>query len=595
MKKSILNGLLSILAAISLFGCGGGGGGGGTGSSTPSSAVNTAISGTAATGAAIAGGTVDFVCANGATGTTTTADDGTYTMNLTGVTLPCAVRVTVPTTQQKIYSIVESGATTANVTPLSHILSTVIFSADPDTVFANFSTYSSLITTDNIAAAHTKVKAALASIGIDVTNYDLLKTSFTATNGSTSGDALDQKLDQVVHTLALAEKSLTQIGTALVAANSNTVTSVTATAVGPAASALDDCPYVRGGKYWTFLYNGGAMSGSDNVTKWNIDISASPMTANVVGSNTNYLVQKLTSGGNVVKCAFTITMPTSVITSYFSKSGVFAWKQVFSNNTVTFGMGVPVQSTLNLNNPAFAGNYPAITYVSVLSGGQYLMNGGPSYFNVDSSGNLKFASCSTSGASPMCGEPSASNTSSNATCTTNTDGLITCTSADGNSTVKAFAMVNQQRPSLFLVQSGTINGANYTGITIATKAITLKLPTLGATQDTSTAWYFYRAPKNNANTGWNFYSGDTISGTATTVTSLNTVDSFYTTSSGVSYYLNKPTDGMYWIPSVTNSSFPNGSGKSISLSTGGGWTIRAASMPTSTVYDGFDIFISKPN
>ena len=593
MKKSLCNGLLSILAAISLFGCGGGGGG--ASSNTPSSAINAAISGTAATGAAIAGGTVDFVCANGATGTTVTADDGTYTMNLTAVTLPCAVKVTVPTTQQKIYSIVESGATTANVTPLSHILSTVIFGADPDTVFANFSTYASLVTTDNIAAAHTKVKAALASIGIDVTNYDLLKTSFTATNGSTSGDALDQKLDQVVHTLALAEKSLTQIGTALAAANTNTVTSVTATAVGPAASALDDCPYVRGGKYWTFLYDGGTMSGGDNVTKWNIDISASPMTANVVGSNTNYLVQKLTSGGNVVKCAFTITMPTSVITSYFSKTGVFAWKQVFSNNTVTFGMGVPVQSTLNLNNPAFAGNYPAITYASVFSGGQYLKDGGPSYFNVDSSGNLKFASCSTSGASPTCGTPSASNTSTNSTCTTNTDGLITCTSADGNSTVKAFAMVNQQRPSLFLIQSGTISGASYTGITIATKAITLKLPTLGVIQDTSTAWYFYRAPKNNANTAWNFYSGDTISGAATTVTSLNTVDSFYTTSSGISYYLNKPTDGMYWTPNVTNLSFPNGSGKSISLSTGGGWTIRAASMPTSTVYDGFDIFISKPN
>lgn len=502
---------------------------------------------------------------------------------------------TVPATQQKLYSIVESGATTANVTPLSHILSTVIFGANPDTVFANFSTYSSLITTDNIAAAHTKVKAALTSIGIDVTNYDLLKTSFTATNGSTSGDALDQKLDQVVHTLALAEKSLTQIGTALAASNSSNVTSVTATAIGPAASALDDCPYVRGGKYWTFLYDGGTMSGGSNVTKWNIDISANPMTANVVGSNTNYLVQKLTSGGTPVKCAFTITMPTSVVTSYFSKSGVFAWKQVFSNNSVTFGMGVPVQSNLNLNDAAFAGNYPAITYASVQSGGQYLMNGGPSYFNVDSSGNLKFASCSTSGTSPTCGAPSTSNTSTNSACTTNTDGLITCTSADGNSTLKAFAMVNQQRPSLFLVQSGTINGASYTGVTIATKAITLKLPSLGATQDTSTAWYFYRAPKNNANTTWNFYSGDTISGTATTVASLNSVDSFYTISSGLSYYLNKPTDGMYWIPNVTNSSFPNGSGKSISLNTGGGWTIRTSSMPTSTVYDGFDIFISKPN
>jgi len=101
MKKTIFNGLLLILASISLVGCGGGGGSGGSGTSTTSSTINAAISGTAATGAAIAGGTVDFVCANGATGTTTTADDGTYTMNLTGVTLPCAVKVTVPSTQQK--------------------------------------------------------------------------------------------------------------------------------------------------------------------------------------------------------------------------------------------------------------------------------------------------------------------------------------------------------------------------------------------------------------------------------------------------------------------------------------------------------------
>jgi hypothetical protein len=365
--------------------------------------------------------------------------------------------------------------------------------------------------------------------------------------------------------------------------------------MGPAATALDDCPYVRGGKYWTFLYNGGVMDGGNNVTKWNINISASPMTANVVGSNTNYLVRKLTADGTSVKCAFTITLPTSVITSYFSKSGVFAWKQVYSNNTVIFGMGVPVQTNLNLNNPAFVGNYPAITYISALNGNQYLMNGAPSYFNVDSSGELKFATCSISGSSPTCGTPSANNTSDNSTCSSNTDGLITCTTADGNSTVKAFAMVNQQRPSLFLIQSGTINGTNYSGITIATKSVKLKLPTLGSTQDTSTAWYFNRVAKNNANTSWNFSSGDTISGAATTVTSLNTIDGFYTTSSGRSNYLNKPTEGMYWSPNVTNSTFPSGSGNSLSLSTGGGWTIRTSSVPSSSVYDGFTIYISKPN
>lgn len=587
-KLFYVSSLLVALATLSA--CGGGGGGSSSSASTP---INAAISGTAATGAAISGGTVDFVCANGATGSTTTAVDGSYTINLTGVNLPCVVKVTVPSTQEKIYSLVESGATTANVTPLSHILSTAVFGADPDVVFSSFSSYSSMITLENIAAAQTKVKTALASLGIDVSSYDLLKTSFTATNESTNGDDLDKKLDQLVHTLALAEKSLTQIGTVLSTANTNNVTSITATAIGASVNALDDCPYVRSGKYWTFLYNGADMGSGSNVAKWNIDVSA--MTANLVGSNTNYLVQKLSSGGSVVKCAFTITMPTSTITAYFSKSGVFAWKQLFSNNAITFGMGVPVQTKLNLNDPAFAGNYPALTYVSVLNGGQYLMNGGPSYFNIDSSGNVKSATCSISGSTPSCGTPSSNNTSTNATCSTNSDGLISCTSADGNSSYKAFAIVNQQRPTLFMVHSGTISGANYTGITIATKGVNLKLPTLGSTQDTSTAWYFYRAPKNNTNTTWKFYSGDTISGSATTVTALNTVDGFFTTSTGVSYYLNKPVDGMSWIPSVTNSTFSSGSSKSISLSTGGGWSIRTSSMPTSSVYDGFDVYINKPN
>ena len=287
--KSFLKVVIAASAIAMLSACGGGGGGGTTGSAAPGTpSVTNAVSGTAATGAAISAGTVDANCAAGTVASTTTGADGTYTLNLSNATLPCILRVTVPITNAKLYSIVDSGATKANITPLSHLLSHILFGVDSATVFSNFSnTYAQLITAANIAAAQIKLNGALSALGIDITSYDALKTSFTAASSTTSGDALDNKLDQLMIALTMAEKSLTQLATSISSATTSTVASITTTAMGPASSSLSGCPYVRSGNYWTFNHDGSGFQ------EWNIDFSA--MTSNQVGSSTTFLLSPLTA------------------------------------------------------------------------------------------------------------------------------------------------------------------------------------------------------------------------------------------------------------------------------------------------------------
>lgn len=351
--------LILIIAGV-LTACGGGGGGSAGGTTT---IVAAALGGTAATGAAINGGTVDAVCASGTVSSTTTDSSGTYTLDTTNATYPCVVRVSIPGTTNYLYSIAESGATRANLTPLTNLLSDLLFGANSATVFANFSsTYAQSVTTSNISTAKQKVVTALGALGIDVSNYEFLKATFTPATENADGDDLDKKLDQLTTTLLAADKTLTDLSTAINNASNSpqTIGTITATAVGSAAKSLDGCPYVRGGGYWTFSHDGSSFS------RWTVDLDA--MTATLYGTANSYPVATLTESNATVPCAFTITKTDSVVTAYFSKSGIFAWKQRMNAGGNYFGLGVPVQTTTELSNSNFPGNYPLLGYLSYQNG-----------------------------------------------------------------------------------------------------------------------------------------------------------------------------------------------------------------------------------
>ena len=77
---------VSVAGIMILAGCGGGGGGGG-------GKTKTSVAGTAAQGAAIAGATLTLVDAAGVTSTATTAADGTFTIDTTGLTPPFMIKL----------------------------------------------------------------------------------------------------------------------------------------------------------------------------------------------------------------------------------------------------------------------------------------------------------------------------------------------------------------------------------------------------------------------------------------------------------------------------------------------------------------------
>jgi hypothetical protein len=236
-------------------------------------------------------------------------------------------------------------------------------------------------------------------------------------------------------------------------------------------------------------------------------------------------------------------------------------------------------------------------YLAYQSGGSNYQSALPMEIAIDSSGNVKSASCSLTNGAPVCAALTSSSNTSALTCGTISTGYISCASADNSVSAKVFGLVSQQQPTVFMLMSGTVNGSAYTALVVGTKSHTLKLPAVGSTQSTSTAWYFTRNAQANPNTSWTFSSGDSASGTSTTVSSVSTANGSYTMSNGLVWYLNLPIDGEVWTPTVTNSNFTSGSSQMLTLSTNGGWSMRVTGLPAATTFNNFnglEFFITKP-
>lgn len=236
---------LAAWAALALSACGGGS----SGSSTPET-TSLAITGTAATGAAIAAGTVQVKCASG-TGTATTLADGTYSATVPNGSLPCAVRVTSGTTV--LHSVVTqpsaSGAPlVANITPLTELLVANVAGGDPSALFDTFdATAQARVTPTAVTSAISTTLLSLQGT-VDLTGVDPLSGTLVAANGSTAGNAQDALLDQLRDALQSSGATLATLRTAVA-----TATPTTAAAAPPAlaqvATAATTCAALRSGTY----------------------------------------------------------------------------------------------------------------------------------------------------------------------------------------------------------------------------------------------------------------------------------------------------------------------------------------------------------
>ncbi len=115
--------LISPLVAALLVACGGGGGGSTTPAPTPVACATNCVSGVAASGKAIVGATVTLTDSTGTTRTATTAADGSYQIDSTGLVGPFLLKV-AGTGGATFYSVSAdaNAKTTVNLTQLSDLV-----------------------------------------------------------------------------------------------------------------------------------------------------------------------------------------------------------------------------------------------------------------------------------------------------------------------------------------------------------------------------------------------------------------------------------------------------------------------------------------
>lgn len=267
-KRSRRLAALCIPTAIALAACGG--------SDDPPTAVVApsaalTLSGTAATGAAIAGGTVDAKCATG-DGSATTAADGSYSVALSAGALPCVLRVTSADGATVLHSVASGtgNSATANITPVSELVIARLAGGDPASYFGGFGSGAAAgLGTAQVDAAVAAVVDTLKSAGVDFSAIgNVLTVPLVAASGATAGNGFDQALEALKTQLASAGVSLTELRDT-VAQNSPAapVTALSATPSLPAElllrPAAANCKALRSGTYRLVFFapgEGGAVA-----------------------------------------------------------------------------------------------------------------------------------------------------------------------------------------------------------------------------------------------------------------------------------------------------------------------------------------------
>jgi len=499
MKKKYL--ALAAIQAALLSACGGGGDSAtpaGGGEAAPASLT---LSGTAATGAAIAGGAIDVKCASGS-GSTTTIADGSYTISISGATLPCVMHVTSGSLD--LYSLAEAGsgsAVRANITPLSQLVAAQVAGGDPANLFANFdASAQTLLTATKVAQAISSVTAALSG-AIDLAGVDPLKDPLVAASAGTSGNALDQKLDALKAALAAAGITLADVSSALVASGIDSPAPVK-TLLQPVAAS---CAGLRSGSYRAINPNESDPAWANHV----FTFDAATLTAKFFDNSTMLLADQ----GN---CVFSADTSTLLV----SKSGAIVALDAVSATQNTVSIIIPEQ-TIALSE--LAGTWNVLSFERASAGAA--LKPSSATFTLDATG--KFSAGSD------CAGPAACTawTSLPGNVVANEAGGFTFTDSDGAS-YKVYALkATDGQLSLYVLD------ANGLGFSVAARQQALALP---AAQAVNKFW--------DLSIGANGYAGVTTD-TATTIQSVDAATSSYTrvrTSDGRvdGFTANKPRDGL---------------------------------------------------
>jgi len=179
-----------LASGLLLTACGGGSSGGGGGTAT------TTVSGTAATGAPMAGATISARCRNNWNGQATAAANGGWSLPVPTANMPCVLKATPSGSGSSYYGLAldNGSAVTANITPLTSL--TLAYTGTvPDATW--FASADSGTVAGIISQALTKLRAALQAAGYQYGGAELpagfnpLTTAFQAEAGNAYDDLLE--------------------------------------------------------------------------------------------------------------------------------------------------------------------------------------------------------------------------------------------------------------------------------------------------------------------------------------------------------------------------------------------------------------------
>jgi len=408
--------LTAISAAVLLSACGGGGGGGTT--VTPPPVVpNLVLTGTAATGAALAGATVDAKCAPGS-GTATTGTDGSFTITIPAGALPCVLRATSGAVVLHSAATTGGAAPRANITPVTELAVARHAGELPAAYYAAFDGARAAALTDAaVQAAATATVDTLKAGGVDFNlGVNVLNGPLVAKNGAVVGDAYDQRLDALKAAIAAAGVTLAELSQAVASgspaapvANRSDVASLPADLL--LAPAAPNCPSLRSGRYRIIVNADGGTAPETGV----ITLNAPALTLVNTEGATEQLIETApctytnADGGEVFvnKAGFGITRVTATGPSL--RGAVFFPEQAHTvaelageyntlafDRTVTNGPIHMTSSTLSISATgtltalnfcddlricvvSTAANLPNVTFTSNAAGGFNLNNATAGY------------------------------------------------------------------------------------------------------------------------------------------------------------------------------------------------------------------------
>lgn len=445
--------LLTGLAAVALTACGGGG------DSAPATpVVTTKVSGTAATGAAMANVTVTAKCASGS-GSAVTAADGTFAINIDNARRPCVLSATAAD-GTVLHSVVEAGSetsVTANVSPFTELVTAALAKGSTDSFFTQFDANAQArLTAANLSTSVETVRLALTGL-VDISGVDPLKGALVAANGGKAGNAMDQLLDKLAARLATSKATVADLSTAI---GSNAGPEAIGTILKTASAT---CAGLRTGDY---MLVGPGIPGLATIDATALTLTPKSFLGNTMAAPFSASVSSvpLIAGADACRFDSAVMSNTSLLVS---KSGVTVLMPSAGTTAAPNGLAAFLVPLQQLPMADLAGDWNAVAFQSADAGTTFVPT--RLTFTLDANGKMTAAAqCNDSNA---CTAWPASDL---ITLTKNADGSFMAN--DGTAALVGYG-------AAFKSTDSTVSAwiATPIGMIAASKAVARALPAVGST------------------------------------------------------------------------------------------------------------------